>query len=124
MIEAAKLIVPFSDGDKIKFFSKFRRIPNGCWPWISSKDKKGYGMFNTSKKVLIKAHRASWMLHRGAIEGGMLVCHRCDNPSCINPDHLFLGTAADNSADMVKKGRSGKGMQYALKPSPWSEVSE
>jgi len=76
-----------------------------CWIWNNSKDKNGYGYIKYQYKTN-KAHRVSYILFKGDIPKGMFVCHTCDNPSCINPDHLFIGSAKDNLMDMVKKGRS------------------
>lgn len=83
--------------------------PNACWTWKNSIDEKGYGQFNFGKKR-VRAHRMSWILSYGKIPEhnsyhGMCVCHHCDNPSCVNPKHLFLGTVKDNNVDMRKKGR-------------------
>jgi len=86
--------------------------PDNCWPWIGDKWKSGYGRFflhkksarNPSRKV-VAAHRQSYALTHGPIPAGFHVLHRCDNPPCCNPSHLFLGTDADNVADCIKKGR-------------------
>jgi len=85
--------------------------PASCWEWSGSRNADGYGYLRvgsqrdgTRSRVL--AHRLAWMLaHGGAIPGGLFVLHRCDNPPCCNPAHLFLGTNADNVADMLAKGR-------------------
>ena len=77
---------------------------DGCWDWSGCKCAPGYGQFRCGK-IRIRAHRASWNLHRGEIPEGMFVCHKCDNPTCSNPEHLFLGTHLDNVRDMIKKDR-------------------
>lgn len=76
-----------------------------CWIWIANTDRDGYGRISL-KGFQYKAHRISWEIYNGPILNGLLVLHKCDNPSCVNPNHLFLGTHKDNSFDMVNKGRS------------------
>jgi hypothetical protein len=94
---------------KERFFSKVECIPfHTCWEWIGAKSKKGYGSFWSGDYSIgtIETHRQSWIIHNGAIPNGMHVLHKCDNPSCVNPAHLFLGTNMDNVKDMRDKGRN------------------
>ena len=89
-------------------------LPNEqCWPWQGAKLKTGYGVVKHQCKQY-KAHRASFVIHRGQIPSGMFVCHHCDNPSCVNPSHLFLGTPQDNMTDKVRKGRQSRGEAHAM----------
>lgn len=77
---------------------------SGCWLWIGSVSDRGYGKIYANGKHL-SAHRFSWMLHFNEDPHELLVCHKCDNPQCVNPDHLFLGTVQDNAWDKMQKGR-------------------
>ncbi len=79
-----------------------------CWTWTGPSSKHGYGRINANRRWTW-AHRVSWELATGAAPGALDVCHRCDNPPCVRPSHLFLGTARDNAADMVAKGRNKHG---------------
>jgi hypothetical protein len=88
-----------------RFWSKVN-IPSlyACWEWTASKQRRGYGRFKLNSKPE-KAHRIAWSLVNGKIPEGMCILHKCDNPPCVNPLHLFLGTHADNMKDMRQKNR-------------------
>src|SRR5262245_32547225 len=81
-------------------------LPSPCWLWAGSTNNCGYG-YVTYGGGLEGVHRISWELQHGPIPNGLWICHRCDRPGCLRPSHLFIGTPADNVADMVAKGRAG-----------------
>ncbi len=87
-----------------RFLTKFKKNNNGCWEWSDSLTDRGYGQFG-AKGTTIRAHRFSYENYIGLIPNGMIICHKCDNPPCVNPDHLFLGTHKINSVDRENKGR-------------------
>lgn len=89
-------------------FNEKIRVTPGCWEWIAGKDAKRYGMFWKDGRT-VHAHRVSHELFIGPISEGLVVLHLCDNPSCVNPDHLLAGTSKENSEDMVAKGRQARG---------------
>jgi hypothetical protein len=82
-----------------------------CWLWTAKKNHSGYGMIREGgqETSFLQAHRYSWMLHYGRIPEDKLVCHKCDTPLCIRPEHLFIGTAKDNTQDAIRKGRMSIG---------------
>lgn len=86
--------------------------PNACHEWLRGRFKNGYGSVKRRGKDL-KTHRVAWELEYGPIPDGLFVCHTCDNPPCCNLKHLFLGTPADNAADMVAKGRQARGWKFS-----------
>ena len=85
-------------------FEKRFQVTPGCWLWTGYLNISGYGRLSIGGKMKL-AHRASYEFYVGPIQDGLCVCHKCDNPKCVNPDHFFLGTINDNTQDMIKKGR-------------------
>lgn len=92
-----------SGGIEARFWRNVRRT-DYCWEWTASTDRGGYGSISENNKSR-GAHQVSWEIHFGPIPDGMFVLHKCDNPPCVRPDHLFLGTSKDNAQDRQQKGR-------------------
>lgn len=101
--------MPFG-GDKelyYKIFSNYQeQSDTGCWEWLGRLNEKGYGVIDLGDNPPQRVHRIAFRLHNGYINDKLIICHKCDNPKCINPEHLFEGTAWDNTCDMINKGRA------------------
>jgi hypothetical protein len=102
-----------SEKDIIRFKSKIILTDN-CWIWSASKTTTGYGKFsivNNGTHLNVFAHRVSFLIAYGPFNEKLFVCHKCDNPPCVNPEHLFLGTAKNNVHDMIEKNRQARGLR-------------
>jgi len=111
---------------KWRFFSKVNisSKPGGCWIWTGAKGRRGYGRFWTEHRKSIAAHRFSYETFVGSIPMGLFVCHHCDNPPCVRPDHLFIGTRSDNIQDSIKKGRFSSGENHVMCKLSDNQVAE
>jgi hypothetical protein len=92
-----------------------------CWEWTATRDSHGYGKFWWGEKMT-GSHRVSWEITNGVVPDGLFVLHKCDNPPCVNPSHLWLGTKKDNSEDCVRKGRSPRGERQGMNTHPECRV--
>ena len=106
------------------FLARVKIEDNGCWVWTGAKNSQGYGILGLAGSFWL-AHRAAWFMHTG-IKPEQCVCHHCDNPPCVNPDHLFLGTQGDNTRDMERKGRSyhKSGELHGRAKLTWDDVNK
>lgn len=92
-----------------RFNNKINKTPT-CWEWTGAKNNKGYGCLAVNKQKWL-AHRLSYTITKGQIPAGQIICHTCDNPHCVNPQHLFAGTHTDNIKDMLTKNRQGTNLR-------------
>jgi len=102
--------LPIRPTPEERFWSKVDKVSDGCWNWVAGQSTTGYGTFRVgsltdNSRCHVYVHRFSYELHHGPIPAGLQVNHRCDNRLCVNPAHLMLGTAKDNTADCIAKGR-------------------
>jgi len=104
-------MVALSPADEKRFWSKVARgRSDECWEWQASAIR-GYGQFQV-RRTMLKAHRLAWLLSGNGIDAGQCVLHKCDNPGCCNPQHLFLGTVGDNNRDRHAKRRDATGARH------------
>jgi len=109
-----KGVTMLTEKQRERFFAKITKQEDGCWMWTGYRGRGGYGQFVVNR-VNMKAHRVSFIQHKGEIPEGLLICHTCDTPGCVNPEHLFAGTCKDNMDDMRAKGRDRQADQKGAK---------
>lgn len=114
---------------EVRFWEK-AIVRDGCWGWQGYTNGIGYGILTIKRRREginrnVYAHRISWEIHKGAIPNGLFVCHTCDNPECTNPEHLWLGTNADNMHDCSLKGRqNGAAKALPGERNPFAKLTE
>ena len=106
-----------------RFFDRFKKMDSGCWQWTSHSDKDGYGVLPGNSKNT-RAHRFSYEFHKGAIGLEVSICHTCDNPGCVNPEHLFEGTTKDNIQDCIEKRRGFVSEKSGRAKLNWDAVND
>lgn len=117
----ARTLSDLTSTDRERFWSKVAILSTDqCWLWKAGLTSGGYGFFNVGKYNQYRSHRLAYYFTHGEDPGKLMVCHRCDNPPCCNPYHLFLGTHQDNVADRVLKGRTACGERNGSRKHPES----
>lgn len=106
-VKKSAVLVPYQPETELQRFNQSYEKTTSCWNWIGILDRYGYGKFKIGDRT-IKSHRYSYQLHYGDFDESFHVLHHCDNPRCVNPSHLFLGTNRDNVADRTAKKRHGE----------------